>query len=537
MERAPTDEYRVLLLPGTRRDAEVTRALLAREDLPCTLCDGAADLATHLEKGAGVVLLTDEAFHDPAIQQLMTVFQRQPPWSDVPSVLLCRTGHRSKIAAEVVSSLRNVTVLDRPTPTRTLVSSLKAALRARERQYQMRAQFLDLQASEEALKRASDALQDANRRKDEFLAMLAHELRNPLAPIRNASEVLTRKIDDPQSQKLLQLVKRQVIQLSRLVDDLLDVSRITEGRIELRRAPTEVSAILAQARESTEPLFREKQHRLALQEPSEPLYVQGDHVRLVQSVANILTNAAKYTDPGGDIRLSLRREANEAVIAVTDNGIGISSELLPRLFDLFVQGERSLDRAQGGLGIGLSVVKRLVEMHGGRVAASSGGPQRGATFEIALPLTNPPERKPVQQIGPPAANKRILVVDDNEDSADTLAEILTLDGHSTEVVYTARDAIARATISHPHVVLLDVGLPDMTGYEVASRLRPLLKSTQLIALTGYGQADDVRRAGAAGFDAHVIKPVDFERLARIIEAFDPLAIRPSQSAPPETADR
>ena len=520
MNRANDNEHCVLLLPATRRDAEVTGALLARADLAYRLCSNGAELAVRLQQGGGVILLTDAAFHDPDIDTVLHLLQQQPPWSDIPSVLLCRAGATSKIGVEVLRSMRNVTVLDRPTAVRTLIASLRAAIRARERQYQMRAQFISLQESEAALKQASDALQDASRRKDEFLAMLAHELRNPLAPIRNASEALSRKIDDPQSQKLLSLVKRQVGQLSRLVDDLLDVSRITEGRIELRRTATEISAILAQARESVDPLIRERNHTLTVEESQEHLFVEGDHARLVQSVANLLTNAAKYTDPGGEIRLSARSQGKEVVIAVSDNGVGISPDLLPRVFNLFVQGERSLARSQGGLGIGLSVVKRLIEMHGGRIRATSLGPNRGATFEIYLPLIEPPRETSDSGTAINIPRKHILVVDDNIDAADSLADLLQLDGHSTEVVYTAQDAIARATSTRPEVILLDIGLPDMDGYAVATRLRPILRSTQLIALTGYGQADDIRQARAAGFDAHVIKPVDFAALARILSTFE-----------------
>lgn len=524
MSSATTEERRVLLLPATRRDAAVMQALLAREQLSHVVCRSARELAGHLREKAGVILLTDDAFLDAGIEQVMAALQEQPPWSDIPSVLLCRTGLQSEIAARVTTSLRNVTVLDRPTPTRTLISSLKAALRARERQYQMRTQFMSLQSSEVALKRASDALQDANRRKDEFLAMLAHELRNPLAPLRNAGEILRRQVLDSQAQKVLALMTRQVTQLTRLVDDLLDVSRITEGRIELRRAATDISSILLQACESVEPLLRQKDHKLSVRESPKNLYVYGDHARLVQSVANVLINAAKYTDHNGEICLSTRRDGTDVVIVITDNGVGISPDLLPRVFDLFVQGERSLDRSEGGLGIGLSVVKRLVEMHGGRITASSPGSQQGSTFEIVLPLVDSSVPEAAQVISPTRANKRILVVDDNQDAADTLAEVLDLDGHSIEVVYTAHDAIERATATLPEVILLDVGLPDMSGYEVASRLRPILKTAQIIALTGYGQAEDVRKAGAAGFDAHVIKPVDFERLALIISTFDASAV-------------
>jgi two-component system, sensor histidine kinase len=518
-----TAEYRVLLLPATRRDAEVGEALLQRAGLLCTVCEDIESLTKEAQESVGAVLLTDNVFHDPHIEGLLTLLAQQPPWSDIPAVLLCRTGHGSGIANHILAAMRNVTVLERPTTIRTLVSSLKAALRARERQYQMRAQFNDLRASEAALKTASDTLHDTNRRKDEFLAMLAHELRNPLAPIQTASEVLARQVPDPKLQKVVSLVKRQVTHLTRLVDDLLDMSRITEGRIELRRAALDLAAVVAQARETVEPLIREKGHSFMVLGSAEPLFVHGDHARLVQSVANILNNAAKYTDDGGDIRISLEKQAAEAVITVVDNGVGIAPELLPRLFDLFVQGARSLDRSQGGLGIGLSLVKRLIDMHGGRVAAHSAGPGQGSSFEIRLPLIAAPKQMRASREAKKFSGKRILVVDDNEDAANSLAVILELEGHDIDIVYTAKDALEHAQANCPDVILLDVGLPDMSGYEVATRLRPKLLTTQIVAVTGYGHAEDIRRATAAGFDAHVIKPVNFDTLMQILSSFDPAA--------------
>jgi signal transduction histidine kinase/ActR/RegA family two-component response regulator len=519
----PAAENRVLVLPATRRDAEVSEALLRRAGLLCVVCADVKALTAAARESVGALLLTDHVFHDPDIDTLLMLLAEQPAWSDIPAVLLCRTGHGSPGADHILTAMRNVTVLERPTTIRTLISSLKAALRARARQYQMRAQFNSLQASETALKIASDALHDTNRRKDEFLAMLAHELRNPLAPIQTASEVLARQIPDPKLQKVVALVKRQVTHLTRLVDDLLDMSRISQGRIELRRAAVELTAVVAQARETIEPLLREKDHRLLVRGFTEPLYVNGDHARLVQSVANILSNAAKYTDPGGEIRLSLEKQDAEALIAVTDNGVGIAPELLPRLFDLFVQGARSLDRSQGGLGIGLSVVQRLIDMHGGRVSARSKGPGQGSSFEIHLPLIAAPQHTPVAREAKKLAGKRILVVDDNEDAANSLAVILELEGHSIDIVYTAREALEHAQASSPEVILLDVGLPDMSGYEVAARLRPQLLATQIVAVTGYGHAEDIRRATAAGFDAHVVKPVDFDTLMQILGNFDPAA--------------
>jgi CheY-like chemotaxis protein len=324
-------------------------------------------------------------------------------------------------------------------------------------------------------------------------------------------------------------VKRQVTHLARLVDDLLDVSRITEGRIELRRAPQELAPILAQARESVEPLMREKQHVLSVSTSFEPLYVYGDHARLVQSVANVLTNAAKYTDPGGEIRLELRRQHGRAAIVISDSGVGISPELLPRVFDLFVQGDRSLDRSQGGLGIGLSVVKRLIEMHQGSVTAFSEGPGRGSVFEIQLPLIEAPVKSQADVPPHTIQAKRILIVDDNVDAANSLAEMLQIDGHATEVAYTGRDALSLSFARRPDVILLDIGLPDMNGYEVAAQMRPKLDSVQLIALTGYGQTEDIRRTSEAGFDAHLIKPVDCDELQRIITEFGAVKAREATS--------
>ncbi len=629
----------MLLLPATRRDAEVTTALLKRAKLLSVRCENASSLARELDGGVGAILMTDDALADPGIDRVLEALARQPPWSDVPAIVLCGHDQLPQLAAVAMRALRNVTVLERPTTSRTLISAVQAAIRARARQYQMRAQFTTLQESEAAVRlrerqlrtlaentpdilsrfdrrlrhvyvnqaatevtglskqqflgrthreigipaelcdewervlretfaggqprrmaftytgergarhydsllipemgdsgtietvlsvardatetqRSALILEEANRRKDEFLAMLAHELRNPLAPIRNASEILARKLaDDPQMKRTVNLVKRQVTHLARLVDDLLDVSRITQGRIELRRAPQELAPILAQARESVEPLLREKQHVLLVSTSFEPLYVYGDHARLVQSVANVLTNAAKYTDPGGEIRLELRRQNEQAVIVVSDTGVGIASELLPRVFDLFVQGDRSLDRSQGGLGIGLSVVKRLVEMHHGRVTACSEGPGHGSVFEIHLPLIDAPAGSQAQLADRTIQAKRILIVDDNVDAANSLAEMLQIDGHLTEVVYTGRDALSSALARPADVILLDIGLPDMNGYEVAARMRPKIGPAQLIALTGYGQTEDVRRATEAGFDAHLIKPVDFDVLERIIAEF------------------
>jgi signal transduction histidine kinase/ActR/RegA family two-component response regulator len=434
----------------------------------------------------------------------------QPAWSDTPAILLSRANRQSVAVTRLVAALTNVTVLDRPTSTRTLVSSVQAAIRGRRRQYQLRDQLA-------ALSKAEEALKSADRRKDEFLAMLAHELRNPLAPIRNATEFLTRTLlrQEP-AQAAVEIVKRQVGHLTRLVDDLLDVSRITQGRIQLQRRSLELGSIVTQALESAEPLIREKRHQVIVTSSSQPLYVDGDSARLVQCVTNLLTNAVKYTEEGGEIRVDTRAEQLRAVISVSDNGIGISPDLMPRIFGLFVQSARSLDRSEGGLGIGLSLVQKLVEMHGGAVEAASEGPGRGSTFKISLP-----QIAALQETSGAAAavswqRKRVLVVDDNVDAATSLVDLLRLDGHEVAGAYSAKEALESVNLFKPDAVLLDIGLPDMDGYQVAHRIRGIGPSVRIIALTGYGQAEDVQRARDAGFDAHMVKPVDLNALERAI---------------------
>ena len=367
--------------------------------------------------------------------------------------------------------------------------------------------------------RAEEALKLADRQKDEFLAMLAHELRNPLAPIRNASELLSRVIpSDPQAQAVVDIVRRQTTHLSRLVDDLLDVSRITQKRIELRRETLELSDVIVQAIETVEPLIRERRHDLQLHSSYGALYVNGDSARLVQSLVNLLTNAAKYTDAGGRIVVRSSHTQDSALVEVEDNGVGIPAEVLPRIFDLFVQVERTLDRSQGGLGIGLSVVQRLIQMHGGEVAARSDGPGCGSTFSIRLPLVEPPRAPELPNTSTPVAPKRILVVDDNVDAADTLSLMLKFDGHDTRAVYTGMQVLDEIDSFRPDIVLLDIGLPGVDGYEAARRIRarPAGQSIRLVALTGYGQPEDRARALRHGFDAHLVKPVSMDVLLRVL---------------------
>jgi CheY-like chemotaxis protein len=351
--------------------------------------------------------------------------------------------------------------------------------------------------------------------------MLAHELRNPLAPIRSAGEILSRIVTgDARAHAAVATIARQVTHLARLVDDLLDVSRITQGRIELRRRAVAIAEVISRALETVDPLLQSKRHRVAVVSGRGKLTVNGDPERLVQCVANVLANAAKYTDSEGEIRVETCAEEGSAVITVTDNGVGMSPDLLPRVFDLFVQADRSLDRAQGGLGIGLSIVKRLIEMHGGNVVAQSEGVGRGSTFQVRLPLLHSPD--PIVALPETDAKlrRRIMVVDDNEDGANSLAIVLQLEGHEVLAVSSGVQALEKVGTFAPDFVLLDIGLPGLDGYQVAQRLRaiPDLSPFRLIAITGYGQDADRKRTAAAGFAGHLVKPIDFEVLRAMLGA-------------------
>jgi signal transduction histidine kinase/DNA-binding response OmpR family regulator len=367
-------------------------------------------------------------------------------------------------------------------------------------------------------------IQEADRRKDEFLAMLGHELRNPLAPIRNAVQVM-RLIgpSDPELQWSRDVIDRQLRHLTRLVDDLLDVSRITRGKIRLELAPLDVVAAVAAAVETSRPLIESRRHELTLSLPSQPLWVRADLARLAQVLSNLLNNAAKYTDEGGHIWLTVVREGDQAVFRVRDNGPGIPREMLRHIFDLFTQAEQSLDRAQGGLGIGLTLAQRLVELHHGSIEAYSEGPEQGSEFVVRLPAQ---AEGTVAETGggpdkslEPTFHRRVLVVDDNVDAAESLAILVRLDGHEVRTAHDGPTALEVAETFCPEIVLLDIGLPAMDGYEVGRRLRSQPKGSEMLlaAVTGYGQEEDRSHCQQAGFDEHLIKPVDPEALRRLLQ--------------------
>ncbi len=364
------------------------------------------------------------------------------------------------------------------------------------------------------LARANTALREADRAKDDFLAMLAHELRNPLAPVRNALQIMkTPGIGPEPSKQAQEMIERQVGHMIRLVDDLLDVSRIMRGKIELRKSRVELGTVFARAVETAQPMLDTQGQELIISKPQEPVWLDGDLIRLSQVIGNLLVNAAKYSDKAGRVWLTGRRDGTEAVITVRDNGVGIPPELLPRIFEPFVQADRTLARSKGGLGIGLTLVKHIVAMHGGRVAVTSAGIGKGSEFKVrlpALPVIPAAAPGPLQpDAQKPGLARRVLVVDDNVDAADSAAMLLRMSGHQVEVAYNGEAALDAAQKFHPEVVLLDIGLPGLTGYEVARRLRakPEFKAMVLAAVTGYGQEEDRRRTREAGFDAHLTKPL------------------------------
>ena len=404
----------------------------------------------------------------------------------------------------------------------------------------LEAETIQRRHAEAELRKKMEQLADADRRKDEFLAMLGHELRNPLAPVTTALQLMRMHSDEPlRVARARETIERQVEHMTRLIDDLLDVSRITRGKIELRHETVVLSSLVARAVEAARPVIDERGHRLTLDLPDEPVTLNGDPARLEQVLANLLNNAAKYTDVGGRVWVRAVVEAGQVVISVKDNGAGLTPAMRDHVFDLFVQGPEVRAYARGGLGIGLTLVRRLVEMHGGTVEVRSDGPGQGSEFIVRLPVGV------VSQVAPKSdatgaalaalPMRRILVVDDNVDAADALAELLRDYGHDVRAVHDGPSAIEQAAIHRPDIVLLDIGMPGFDGYEVARRMRTELglKST-LVALTGYGEARHRRLSREAGFDQHVTKPVDIRKLEKLLNASELTRAPPP---PPECAQR
>ena len=382
----------------------------------------------------------------------------------------------------------------------------------------------------EAQRQRADGLAEANRNKEEFMALLSHELRSPLSPIVNALSILRQmRTNDPIIENAGNIIDRQVSQMVRLVDDLLDISRITKGKLRLTKEKVELRGIANHAAETVRPLMEARKHEFSVALPTQPIWVEADPARMEQVVVNLLNNAAKYTDTGGLIRMTVNQEGAEAVIRVRDNGVGIAPELLPRIFDLFTQVDGSIGRSYGGLGIGLALARNLVEMQDGRLLAQSGGLGKGSEFTVKLPVvagTPGQEAKTVLERGVSTGRSlRVLVVEDNVDAADSLSMLLRLYGHDVQVARTGPTALEMASASRPDVVLLDIGLPGMDGYQVAQRLRerPDFKDVMLCALTGYTPSEaDRQRQQVTGFDHYYVKPVSLEKLTELFEKVVPV---------------
>jgi signal transduction histidine kinase len=501
-------ERRLLICTPFGRDSELLRKMLEPEGFRCTACRKMSELAREAQLGAAAVIVHEEVLGRET-KQLLEVIERQPPWSDLPVIVLTRAGVDWAAVQQAVGQLGNVTLVERPVRVAALRSTIRTALRARDRQYQTRDYLRERE--------------EADQRKDEFLAMLAHELRNPLAPIRNTISILRLSGGKQPASQLWEMMERQVGHMVRLVDDLLEVSRITRGKIDLRKDRIELSLVVASAVETSRPLVEAGNHRLAITLPGDSLVVEGDATRLAQVFANLLNNAAKYTDPGGEIALVAEQDAGDVVVRVRDNGVGIAPDALPRIFDMFMQAGLPGRSLQPGLGIGLTLARSLVELHGGSIEARSDGPGRGAEFTVRLPLAPAACAQPAVP-GPQASaasrRRRVLIVDDNRDAADSLGALLQVLGADVHVVHSGPRALETLERFRPEVVFLDIGMPEMDGYEVARRIRGMQewRDLRLVALTGWGQERDRRLSKAAGFDHHLIKPADVGTLRSVLDA-------------------
>jgi signal transduction histidine kinase/ActR/RegA family two-component response regulator len=505
-----TDDLRILILAPIWNDGRLTAQFLEKAGFLTAICSDLADLSNRMRTGCGALLLAEEALASAEVDRLVAELKCQPSWSDLPLVLITAAGENKGLRSQYLAALSpvgNISLIERPVRPETLVSTCEVAVRARRRQYQVRELLTELDA--------------ADRRKDEFLAMLAHELRNPLAAVANAASLLTSSDGEGDLAWAKGVIARQSSHLAHLIDDLLDVSRITAGKIRLRKEIIDVAPVLDRARDSARPLMTARHHDLICRYASDFFWVDADSTRLEQIVLNLLTNAAKYTPAGGRIELSAQKSGAEILITVRDNGIGIAPDRIPEMFRLFAQGERSIARSEGGLGIGLTIVEKLVGMHGGRIVAQSDGINCGSTFTVYFPaVSKASASRGNGKFASPSANlRRVLVVDDNIDTAQGLARLLTRAGHATLLAHDGPEALEQAREHAPHVIILDIGLPGMDGFEVVQRLRAegCCADALIIAVTGYGQPEDRLRTKEAGFDHHLVKPVDLEDLNELLQ--------------------
>jgi signal transduction histidine kinase/CheY-like chemotaxis protein len=504
-EAADSAPERVLLVAPTGRDAALAVSVLRPVRVEVATCRDLAEVVAELARGAGALLIAQEAIEPGGAQLLAGWIAHQRAWSDLPVMIITSASSRldPAVALEHLAPFGNVILLERPLRRTSLISIVRSAIRARRRQY--------------AARDVLSALEQEIAARDQFLAMLGHELRNPLSAITMALQVMERRA--PGGARELEIVGRQSRLLARIVDDLLDVARVTSGKIALHRVPVELSTLVAKAVEAFQLQAARSGIALASSVPPPGLRVLGDAVRLEQVLANLVANALKYTPRGGHVAVTVERESTEAILRVRDDGSGIASDQLRRVFDTFAQVDATLHRSRGGLGLGLTVARSLVAMHGGTIEAFSEGLGRGSEFVVRLPLAHAaPDAPELGAPKPPEAHpRRVLVIEDGEDNRVALRAALEQMGHE---VLESSDGVtgAERAIQHsPEVVVVDIGLPGLDGYEVARRIRAARGGrVLLVALTGYGQPEDRRAALAAGFDVHLTKPVELDELAAVI---------------------
>jgi signal transduction histidine kinase len=633
MIKRPPNETRVILLAPTAKDASASQALLQSAGLTCHACRNLAEICGQLANGAGAIVLPEEAVLNGRGKELARALNDQPTWSSLPLIVLTAAGADSAVKVRAILELGDVTLLKRPLEGATFVNAVRAALRDRERQYQVRDHLAERKAVEERLrdqderlrfalaagrlgsweldlttghmecsdickanygrppgtdftyhdlfeaihpderervraaveqakagrkdydieyrtvwpdgtvhwvlvrgrvsrnarmsgvslditerKQAEETLRDADRKKDDFIALLAHELRNPLAPIRNGLQVMRLAGGDVNAvAQARAMMDRQLSHMVRLVDDLLDVSRISRNKMELRRERVLLADAVNAAVETARPMIEAAGHDLQISLPAGPVFLDADLTRLAQVFSNLLTNSAKYTEPGGRIRLTAKRLSGEVLVGVRDNGIGIPPAALSHIFDMFSQVDRSIEKSTGGLGIGLALVKGLVEMHGGTVTAESEG--KGSTFTVRLPLAEGWTKSRTEDAPDNGHdNRRVLVVDDNRDGAESLAMMLRLMGDEVRTAHDGVEAIEVAEQFRPEVILMDVGLPRLNGLDATRRIREQKwgRDIAIIALTGWGQDGDRERSREAGCNGHLVKPVDLSDLEKAL---------------------
>jgi len=495
-----------VLVWAPARDGRLTCGFLTEIGFSCVIAESWEQFRAELNRGVGAVVIAGEFLSESVVANLQAIIDAQPAWSDLPVIVVA--GPRTVANEDPFRMLGNVSLLQRPVSLDTLRSTAAAALRARRRQYQIR-----------------DLLQqrdEADKRKDEFLAMLAHELRNPLAPLRTGLELLKLEPSPQVVSRAKATMERQVSNLTRLVDDLLDVSRISSGKIALKRKVLDARQHVSDAVGAAQLSASRKNLRMDVQVPDHPVMVDADPVRLEQMLGNLIGNAMKFTLPGGDIRVALEVADEWAVMRVRDTGVGIPAGQLDKVFDLFGQAATSLDRSEGGLGIGLTVVRLIAELHGGRAQVFSDGAGQGTEAVLHLPLQSQPGATGVSVAKNAAphvtSTKRVLVIDDNVDVADMLSAYLQEIGHAVIQAHDGRAGLDAAMRHQPEVIVCDLGLPGLDGYEVARSLRqlPQFRSSLLIAVSGYGDSADRDKARTAGFSHHITKPADPEKLAHLI---------------------